>query len=128
MSDTRDALGRTVSRRTFLITAALTGVGVAGSGALLDGCGDSISPGGSVSSAKLGGTVTWASWADPREAAQLEKYSADKQPKPAPGHLPGSSDTTQSCSASSPRVSPDAFYVRDILDATPIESNVLELH
>jgi multiple sugar transport system substrate-binding protein len=129
MSDTKDALGRTVSRRTFLTTAALTGVGIAGSGALLSACGDGISPGGSASSAKPGGAVTWASWADPSEAERLKKYSSDYQAQT------GTEVTYQVFSGDynakllsrlSGGSGPDAFCVRDTSMATLIESNVLE--
>ena len=48
MTEVKDALGRAVSRRSFIGTTALAGLGVAGAGTLLAGCGggSGAGPGG----------------------------------------------------------------------------------
>lgn len=93
MADTKDAFGRTVSRRSFMTNTALAAVGVAGSGSLLSACGGGSSggPGGgtggggggkSEDAAKgTGGAVTWGSWANPGEAERFRQVSKDYQSK-----------------------------------------------
>ncbi len=61
MTEVKDALGRAISRRSFLGTTALAGLGIAGAGTLLTGCGSG--PGGSGGSdggEGGGGPITWA--------------------------------------------------------------------
>lgn len=66
-----DFFGPSMSRRRFLTTSALTGVGIAGGGALLSGCGGGESGGAGPAAAK--GAVTWASWANPGEAERFKE-------------------------------------------------------
>lgn len=87
MSDTKDALGRTISRRSVLTKSSLLGIGLAGSGSLLAACGGGSSggPGGSTggeqgdAAAGTGGAVTWANWANPGEAERFRQVSKDYQ-------------------------------------------------
>ena len=82
MTDGNDAFVRGLSRRKFLTTAALAGVGVVGGGAVLSACGGGSSggPGGGTGGGGGGGgAVTWASWANPGEAARFKEYSTDYQ-------------------------------------------------
>src|SRR5688500_4488113 len=84
MSDTKDALSKSVSRRGFLGTSALAAAGVAGSGGLLAACGGGGTPNPGASGSGGGGgggQVTWASWANPGEAERFKTYSADYQQK-----------------------------------------------
>jgi multiple sugar transport system substrate-binding protein len=128
MSDTKDAFGRTVSRRRFLTTAALAGVGVAGSGALLSACGGGTSPSGTGSGAKKAGTVTWASWANPGEAERFKAYNADYEKRT------GAKVTWQNVTGTyatkmltqlSGGSAPDAFYVGDDLIGKAVEAKAL---
>ena len=81
MSDRKDALGRIFSRRSVLTKASLLGVGLAGSGTLLAACGDGSGGGASGDQGDggpgEGGAVTWASWANPGEAARFREVSKD---------------------------------------------------
>jgi multiple sugar transport system substrate-binding protein len=86
MTDTKDALGRTISRRSILSKGSLLGIGLAGSGSLFAACGGGGSSGGpgggtggeqgDVATGK-GGKVTWASWANPGEAERFRQVSKD---------------------------------------------------
>ncbi len=70
-------LGRPITRRGFLASAALAGVG---SSALLTACaGGSAggSGGGTSSTPGKGGSLTWASWANPGEAERFRQISKD---------------------------------------------------
>jgi multiple sugar transport system substrate-binding protein len=131
MKDTKDALGQAVSRRSFLATSALTGVGVAAAGTLAAcGGGSSGGPGGGAGGGgggggKGGGTVTWASWANPGEAERFKKYSADYASRT------GAKVTYQTVvepyaqkivTQLAGAAGPDAFYVGDNLMAKVIES------
>ena len=78
MTEVKDALGRAVSRRSFIGTTALAGLGVAGAGTLLAGCGggSGAGPGGGGGEAGNadtgeGGTLTWGNWANPGEATRF---------------------------------------------------------
>ena len=83
MADSQDAFVRGLSRRKFLSMAAAAGAGVVGGGAVLAGCGGGSSggPGGGTGGGGGGGggAVTWASWANPGEAARFKEYSTDYQ-------------------------------------------------
>jgi multiple sugar transport system substrate-binding protein len=86
MTDARDALGRTISRRSVLTKGSLLGVGLASSGSVLAACGGGSSGGpsggtgggqqGDAATGK-GGSVTWASWANPGEAERFRQVSKD---------------------------------------------------
>jgi len=135
MSDTKDAFGRTISRRNFLSTAALAGLGVAGSSTLLAACGGGSSGGpgggGGASGGKKAGNVTWASWANPGEAERFKAFNADYEKRTGAKvswqNVPGdyaSKMLTQLSGGSAP----DGFYVGDTLIGKAIESKaVLEL-
>ncbi len=130
MKDTKDALGRTVSRRGFLTTSALAGVGIAGGSTLLSACGGGSTggPGGGAGgggAGKGGGAITWASWANPGEAERFRKYSTDYASKSGAKvtyqTVTGAYATkmvTQLAGGSAP----DAFYVGDDLMAKAIQS------
>jgi multiple sugar transport system substrate-binding protein len=87
MTDTKDALGRTISRRSVLTKSSLLGIGLAGSGSVLAACGGGSSggPGGNTggdqgdAATGKGGEVTWASWANPGEAERFRQVSKDYQ-------------------------------------------------
>ncbi|TCN35519.1 multiple sugar transport system substrate-binding protein [Kribbella orskensis] len=69
--------GRPITRRGFLASAALAGVGAS---ALLTACaGGSAggSGGGTSSTPGKGGSLTWASWANPGEAERFRQISKD---------------------------------------------------
>ncbi|NIK60530.1 extracellular solute-binding protein [Kribbella shirazensis] len=71
--------GRPMTRRGFLSSAALAGVG---SSALLTACAGGSAGGTSSSAGKTGtggkgGSVTWASWANPGEAERFRQISKD---------------------------------------------------
>lgn len=80
MADNNEAFVRGLSRRKFLTSAALAGAGVVGGGSVLSACGGGSrgGPGGNTGGGG-GGAVTWASWANPGEAARFKEYSADYQ-------------------------------------------------
>lgn len=133
MKDTKDALGQAVSRRSFLATSALTGVGVAAAGTLAAcGGGSSGGPGGGAGGGGGGaggagsGAVTWGSWANPGEAERFKTYSKDYQTKT------GTKVTYQTVVGDyaqkmitqlSGGSAPDAFYVGDTLMAKLIQSD-----
>jgi len=136
MTVTKDALGRSVSRRSFLATSALAGASVAGSGALLAACGGGSSggPGGGTggggadAATGRGGAVTWGSWANPGEAERFRQVSKDYQQKydtkvtfqiVTGDYMPKL--LTQLAGGSAP----DAFYVSTEGAAKLIESNNL---
>jgi multiple sugar transport system substrate-binding protein len=127
--ETKDALGRSVSRRSFLGTSALAGAAVVGSGSLLAACGGGSAggPGGNSGGggAKGGGAVTWASWANPGEAERFKKYSTDYASKT------GAKITYQTVvqpysqkmvTQLAGGAGPDAFYVGDDMMAKVISS------
>jgi multiple sugar transport system substrate-binding protein len=135
MTDTKDALGPTVSRRRFLSIAALAGVGVAGGSSLLAGCGAGSAggPGGAAGGGgggqTGGGAVTWGSWANPGEAERFKQYSKDYEQKT------GVKVTYQTVVGDyqsklltqlAGGTAPDAFYVGDSSMAKLIESGKLE--
>jgi multiple sugar transport system substrate-binding protein len=74
---------RPVPRRQFLTGAALAGLGLAGGSSVLAACGGSSSSGGSSGGGgnKIGGALTWASWANPGEAERFRQYSKEFQSK-----------------------------------------------
>jgi len=138
MSVTKDALGRSVSRRRFLATSALASASVAGSGALLAACGSGSGggPGGGTggggggadAATGKGGAVTWGSWANPGEAERFRQVSKDYQAKydtkvtfqiVTGDYMPKL--LTQLAGGSAP----DAFYVSTEGAAKLIESNNL---
>ncbi len=137
MADTKDALGRTVSRRGFLSMAALAGAAVAGSGSLLAGCGSGSSggPQGGGGGASGGGggegsgAIIWGSWANPGEGERFKAFSQNytKQygNKVTWQQVVGDYQSkllTQLAGGSAP----DAFYVGDGNMAKFIETNQLE--
>lgn len=80
MKESSDAFTRRpLTRRRFLATTALTGVGVAGGGSVLAACGVGGGGGGAAGGGggKEGGAVTWGSWANPGEAERFKAYSKD---------------------------------------------------
>jgi multiple sugar transport system substrate-binding protein len=86
--EVRDALGRVISRRSFLGTTALAALGVAGAGSLSAcGGGSSGGPGGDSggeqgdAASGRGGAVTWGSWANPGEAERFRQVSKDYESK-----------------------------------------------
>jgi len=129
MSDTKDAFGRTVSRRRFLTTTALAGVGVAGSGALLSACGGGTSPSGTGSGAKKAGNVTWASWANPGEAERFKAFNADYEKRTGAKvtwqNIPADGYASKMLTQLSGGSAPDAFYVGDDLIGKAVESKAL---
>jgi multiple sugar transport system substrate-binding protein len=130
MSDRKDALGRTFSRRSVLTKASLLGVGLAGSGTLLAACGDGSGGGTSGDQGDggpgEGGAVTWASWANPGEAARFREVSKDYESEYGTDItyqiVTGDYESkllTQLAGGSAP----DAFYVSTEGMAKLIESN-----
>jgi multiple sugar transport system substrate-binding protein len=87
MKNPKDSVERTVSRRSFLNSTALAGLGVAASSTLLSACagGSSGGPaggGGGGGDGEGSGSVTWASWvATPGEVGLLKKFSSDYEEK-----------------------------------------------
>jgi len=84
MTDAKDAFGRAISRRSVLTKGSLLGLGLAGSSTLLSACGSGSSggPGGGTggggqgdAATGKGGSVTWASWANPGEAERFRTVS-----------------------------------------------------
>ena len=78
MTEVKDALGRAVSRRSFLGTTALAGLGVAGAGTLLAGCGAGSSGGAGgggkdAGASGEGGNLVWGNWANPGEATRFKR-------------------------------------------------------
>ncbi len=136
MTDTNDALGRTVSRRRFLSIAALAGVGAAGGSSVLAACGAGSSGGpaggaggGGGASGEATGPIVWASWANPGEAERFKAFSQNytKQygNKVTWQQVVGDYQSkllTQLAGGSAP----DAFYVGDGNMAKFIESGQLE--
>ncbi len=136
MKDTKDALGRTVSRRKFLATSAFAGIGVAGSSSLLSACGGGSSggPGGGTGGGgnnggnNGGGAVTWASWSNPGEGERFRAYSKDYAKKSGlkitwqnvVGDYPSKMLTQLAGGAA-----PDVFYVGDTLIAKAIDSQAI---
>ena len=82
MTEVKDALGRAVSRRSFIGTTALAGLGVAGAGTLLAGCGggSGAGPGGGGGEDGRcdngeGGNLAWGNWANPGEATRFREVT-----------------------------------------------------
>jgi multiple sugar transport system substrate-binding protein len=73
MPTNENPFGRPITRRGFLASTALAGVG---SSALLTACAGG-STGGTSSAAGKGGSLTWASWANPGEAERFRQISKD---------------------------------------------------
>jgi multiple sugar transport system substrate-binding protein len=138
MTDTRDALGRTISRRSFLASTAVAAVSVTGSGALFAGCGSGQGAGpaggageegaGADAATGRGGAVTWGSWANPGEAERFRQVSQAYEKEYETNvtfqivtgdYLPKL--LTQLAGGSAP----DAFYVNTEGAAKLIESNNL---
>ena len=136
MTEVKDALGRAVSRRSFMGTTALAGLGVAGAGTLLAGCGggSGAGPGGGGGDAGAsgeGGNLIWGNWANPGEAARFSEvtkaYEAEYKTKITYQIVTGDYNSkllTQLAGGSAP----DAFYVGTEGMAKLIESkNVVDL-
>src|SRR4029453_17570710 len=82
--DSNETFDRPLARRQLLKGTALAGLGLAGGSSLLAACGGSDSGGSSgpaASGDKIGGAITWASWANPGEAERFKQYSKDYQAK-----------------------------------------------
>jgi multiple sugar transport system substrate-binding protein len=82
--DSNETFDRPLARRQLLKGTALAGLGLAGGSSLLAACGGSDSGGSSgpaASGDKIGGAITWASWANPGEAERFKQYSKDFQAK-----------------------------------------------
>lgn len=80
MTDNVEMVRRRLSRRSFLSTTALAGIGLAGGGSLLAGCGSGKGAGpagGGGSGGGGGGPITWASWANPGEGERYKQFSKD---------------------------------------------------
>lgn len=134
MAEIKDALGRAVSRRSFLGTTALAGLGVAGVGTLAAcGGGSGAGPGGGDAGGGGGegggGPVTWASWANPGEADRFKQFSKDYTSQYGVQvtwqQVVGDYQSkllTQLAGGSAP----DAFYVGDSSMAPMIASGKLE--
>lgn len=111
----------TMSRRGFLGMSALAGVGLAGGSSLLSACG---SGGGSGA-----GEVSWASWANPGEAARYKAFSTHYE-KARKGvdvswqQVVGDYQTKM-MSQLAGGVAPDAFYVGDSQMAKFVSTNQL---
>jgi len=134
MTDAKDALGRTISRRSVLTKSSLLGIGLATSGSVLAACGGGSSGGpgggtggeqGDVATGK-GGTVTWANWANPGEAEIFKRiskeYTAAHETKVTHQVVTGTYESkllTQLAGGSAP----DAFYISTEGMAKLIESN-----
>jgi multiple sugar transport system substrate-binding protein len=137
MTDTKDAFGRTLSRRRFLGMGALAGVAVAGSGSLLAACGGGSTggPGGGTggeggdAATGRGGAVTWGSWANPGEAERFRQvskdYESEYETKITYQLIPGTDYLSKLLTQLAGGSAPDAFYVQDTGAAKLIESNNL---
>jgi multiple sugar transport system substrate-binding protein len=139
MTEVKDALGRAVSRRSFIGTTALAGLGVAGAGTLLAGCGGgsgagpNAGGGGEAGNADTGegGTLTWGNWANPGEATRFREvtkaYEEEFKTKLTYQIVTGDYNSkllTQLAGGSAP----DAFYVNTEGMAKMIESkNIIDL-
>jgi multiple sugar transport system substrate-binding protein len=138
MTEVKDALGRAVSRRSFMGTTALAGLGVAGAGTLLAGCGggsgSGAGPGGGGADAGAsgeGGTLTWGNWANPGEATRFREvtkaYESEYKAKITYQIVTGDYNSkllTQLAGGSAP----DAFYISTEGMAKLIESkNIVDL-
>lgn len=134
MTEVKDALGRAVSRRSFLGTTALAGLGVAGAGTLLAGCGSGSgagpgggSGGGGAEGSK--GAVTWASWANPGEGERFKQFSKDytaKYGNPVTWQQVVGDYQSKLLTQLAGGSAPDAFYIGDTSMAPLIASGKLE--
>ena len=134
MTEVKDALGRAVSRRSFLGTTALAGLGVAGAGTLLAGCGGGSGAGpagggggGGAEGSK--GAITWASWANPGEGERFKQFSKDytaKYGNPVTWQQVVGDYQSKLLTQLAGGSAPDAFYVGDTSMAPLIASGKLE--
>ena len=134
MTEVKDALGRAVSRRSFLGTTALAGLGVAGAGTLLAGCGGGSGAGpagggggGGAEGSK--GAITWASWANPGEGERYKQFSKDytaKYGNPVTWQQVVGDYQSKLLTQLAGGSAPDAFYVGDSSMAPLIASGKLE--
>jgi len=123
---------RELSRRHFLVGTAVAGLGVTGVGGLLTAGGggeEAPSTGTGAGGGKIGGAVTWGSWANPGEATRFREYSQQFQSqygtKVTWQNIVGDYQAkllTQLAGGAAP----DAFYVGDGQMAKMIESGQLE--
>jgi multiple sugar transport system substrate-binding protein len=131
--DTNELPAREVSRRRFLVGSAVAGIGATSLGSLLTACGGGEEPSGSTGTGagggKVGGAVTWGSWANPGEAERFRQYSREYQQKS------GTKVTWQNIVGDyqaklltqlAGGAAPDAFYVGDGQMSKIIESGQLE--
>jgi multiple sugar transport system substrate-binding protein len=133
MSDTKDAPERAVSRRSFLATTALAGVGVASSGALLSACGGGGGkPGGGSSGggAKGGGTVSWESWSNgPAEGEQHKQFSQEYEKMTGTKivyQIVAGDYLAKILTQLAGNTAPDAFYIGDTSLAKLIDNKAVE--
>jgi multiple sugar transport system substrate-binding protein len=128
MTEVKDALGRAVTRRSFLGTTALAGLGVAGAGTLLAGCGSGSgggAGGGGGEGQEGGGPITWGNWANPGESTRFKEFSADYTKQHGV-----QVNWQQVVGDYQPKImtqlaggaAPDAFYVEDTMMASLIGS------
>ena len=133
MTDTKDALGRTLSRRSLLSRTALLSAGLASSSTVLAACGGGSSggPGGTSGGGGGGGgggTVSWGSWANPGEAERFRAYNkmyTEKTGAKVTWQNVVGDYASKMLTQLSGGSAPDAFYVGDTLISKAIESNVL---
>jgi multiple sugar transport system substrate-binding protein len=137
MTDTKDALSQTVSRRRFLSIAALAGVGVAGGSSLLAACGAGSSGGpggaggggGGGASGEATGPIVWASWANPGEGERFKAFSknyTEQHGNPVTWQQVVGDYQSKLLTQLAGGSAPDAFYVGDGNMAKFIESGQLE--
>jgi multiple sugar transport system substrate-binding protein len=122
---------RRMSRRRFLSATALAGVGVAGGGALLAGCGGGSGArpsggGGEEGSGGLSGSMTWASWANPGEAERFREFTkqwGDKTGVQAKYQTVTGDYLAKLLTQLAGGSAPDAFYAGDDQMSKLIQSN-----
>lgn len=119
-------VGAAASRRRFLTTTALAGVGLASGGTVLSACGDN-NGGATADAAK--GAVTWASWANPGEAERFKAYSKSYEQtsgtKITYQQVVGDNYLPKLVSQLAGGAAPDAFYVDSGQIAKLIETKQL---
>jgi multiple sugar transport system substrate-binding protein len=129
MTEVEGTSRRVLSRRGFLGTAAMAGLGLTGAGTLLAGCGSGSSggPGGGASGG--GGSVTWASWANPGEAERYKQVSSAYTKQygvPVTWQQVVGDYQTKLLTQLAGGAAPDAFYVGDGQMAPMTASGKLE--
>ena len=129
MTTGKTAFSRGVSRRSFLGASALMGLGVASGGSLLASCGAGVDGSGESGSAEDGGSVTWASWANPGESERFEQFSKNYTAKygvQVTWQQVVGDYQSKLLTQLAGGVAPDAFYVGDTSMAPLIASGKLQ--